>query len=366
MATEVQQATSSRAWYKRYGWPIFLILVLVCVLLAFYYWWSGNKAQAEAEKLSDEDKALIELRKAEIGTLQSEIDRYNKALDGNVCEAPLEDMDRRIDPLAPLPSAPNKKDAGPGDQPPETKDPSATDKQPEKSAENNDSSEPKSSYKSLADLMEEATLFVRTESAIGSGFLIQPGLVLTNAHVVDNAKEIYVGNKSLSRMEPAQVIARSSSAKGKVKDRDYALLRVPAAQGLTPFKFTKRINKLLPIVAGGYPGVLVKRDLNFYRQQKGDRSSLPELVLTSGEVSVIQDVPTAKQVKSIVHTADISPGNSGGPLVDRCGRVLGINTYILTSTKEHAPISYALDSSGILGFLNAQGIKPAVIDSECS
>ena len=57
----------------------------------------------------------------------------------------------------------------------------------------------------------------------------------------------------------------------------------------------------------------------------------PEVVLSKGTVSAIQN--KERNTPMVLHSADISAGNSGGPLIDSCGRGVGINTYIVTVSR---------------------------------
>ena len=54
----------------------------------------------------------------------------------------------------------------------------------------------------------------------------------------------------------------------------------------------------------------------------------------------------------ILHSADISAGNSGGPLVDSCGRAVGINTFIATN-QQATKANYALGASWLAAFLRS-------------
>jgi S1-C subfamily serine protease len=88
------------------------------------------------------------------------------------------------------------------------------------------------------------------------------------------------------------------------------------------------------------------------------------MVLTQGIVTVFQDSPSGN--KLVLHSADISPGNSGGPLADTCGRVVGVNTFIKTSTEQQMRLNFALKSDSLLSFLKANGVTLQPEDTSCS
>jgi S1-C subfamily serine protease len=89
----------------------------------------------------------------------------------------------------------------------------------------------------------------------------------------------------------------------------------------------------------------------------------PELVLTRGAITSIQQLPTGPTV--IPHSADISAGNSGGPLVDNCGRVVGINTFVTRGTAFAGSVKYAQKVDSILPWLQQNGIAVATRTDAC-
>jgi S1-C subfamily serine protease len=151
--------------------------------------------------------------------------------------------------------------------------------------------------------------FQRKDEASGSGVIIAPdGYVVTNSHVVEKATGIDVSLADGSSLQ-AEII-------GQDKATDLALLRV-----------LSEIN--LPAVHLGDSGELQVGQIaiaigNPYRFQN---------TVTAGVISALGRSlrsRTGRLIENVIQTdAALNPGNSGGPLVDSSGRVIGINTAII-------------------------------------
>jgi S1-C subfamily serine protease len=85
--------------------------------------------------------------------------------------------------------------------------------------------------------------------------------------------------------------------------------------------------------------------------------------LTEGRISAIENSDSGTQI--LPHTAQIAPGNSGGPLVDQCGRVLGIDTFITASSADVVHSNYALSASVLGDFLNANQTPVTLQTAAC-
>ena len=187
---------------------------------------------------------------------------------------------------------------------------------------------------------ERATviIFVKLRNGnylLGSGFFVNRRTIVTNRHVVHNADSISIGNKIIG-VYTARLIAVAQG-----QQRDFAVLDV-GRDVVDPLPLSTNVKRNNKIYAWGYPGVLVDR-INW--------NGLPEVVSTSGEINVIRNGAT----NIIVHSAKVAPGNSGGPLINENGCVVGINTLLLGDKTGLYYISYT--SSDIIHFLNEYGIK---------
>jgi S1-C subfamily serine protease len=149
------------------------------------------------------------------------------------------------------------------------------------------------------------------QQALGSGFVIdKAGRIVTNYHVIQSADEIRVSFSNRDTVE-AQLVGSDPST-------DLAVLQVDtSASALTPLALgdSDKVEVGDPVVAIGNPFGL-------------DRTA------TSGIVSALQRLITAPNSFTIDHViqtdAPINHGNSGGPLLNSRGQVIGVNTQIET------------------------------------
>ena len=168
---------------------------------------------------------------------------------------------------------------------------------------------------SVADAVGPAVLRVETmgrggkPAGTGSGVVIAPdGLVLTNCHVVEGAREVQLRDTEGRVME--------ARALGVDPDTDLALLRAGSARDLPHAVLgdSKTLRRGQLVVAIGNP-------LGF------------ESTVTAGVISALGRSLRAQNgrlIEDVIQTdAALNPGNSGGPLVSSRGQVIGINTAVI-------------------------------------
>ncbi|HVP48079.1 MAG TPA: trypsin-like peptidase domain-containing protein [Bryobacteraceae bacterium] len=179
-----------------------------------------------------------------------------------------------------------------------------------------------------------AALLSRQRST-GSGAIISPdGYIVTNAHVVKGGRRIQVQLANATERQAGHSVLRPMAAKldakivGVDRDSDLAVLKIDRT-GLPflPFGDSEELRQGQLVLAFGNPLGLANS-------------------VTMGIVSSM-----ARQLKPedpmiyIQTDAPINPGNSGGPLLDADGRIVGINTFILTQSGGSEGIGFAIPSN---------------------
>ena len=158
-------------------------------------------------------------------------------------------------------------------------------------------------------------VFQQEVQGLGSGFVVSPdGYIVTNDHVAGNATRITIAFAD-GRQMPAELV-------GSDPETDIALLKVETDEPLPYLDYETREGAIVGewAIALGNPFGLFEAT---------------EPTVTVGVVSAVgRDFPAqqGRTFRDMIQTdAAINSGNSGGPLVDALGRVIGMNTFIFST-----------------------------------
>ena len=173
--------------------------------------------------------------------------------------------------------------------------------------------------------------------------------MLTNAHVVE-----------LLRTEPNLSLGvipseGKKSYGGRViafsPGNDLALIQLTSGQLPVSTFFAGAVTDGQHVTAIGYPGVV----------DRAQGLSLSEMIAPVSPVKTSGNVSTGRSSHSfdtLLHTAPMAQGNSGGPLVDDCGRVLGVNSFGSQGESDaDAEFGFAVSNREIASFLRQAGVQ---------
>ena len=173
-----------------------------------------------------------------------------------------------------------------------------------------------------------------TSSGSGTGFIVsEDGLVVTNKHVVEGQRRVTIR------------LATGEEYRGDVTQRhsvlDLAYVEIASTRTFTPLPLgdSGQVRLSEPVIAIGYP--------------LGEELGL--------EPTVSRGIISAKRDDYLQTDASLNPGNSGGPLLDANGKVIGVITFRVESTETGRPVTgigFAISISAVqqdLGGLAVSG-----------
>ena len=171
----------------------------------------------------------------------------------------------------------------------------------------------------------------RKVSSLGSGFVIdgKEGLIVTNNHVIDGADEIIINFNDGSKLKVDKVLGKDSKT-------DLALLKVSPKKPLPAVPF----------------GASAKMKVGDWVMAIGNPFGLGG-TLTVGIISAKQrDINSGPYDDYLQTDAAINKGNSGGPLFNMDGEVIGVNTAIISPTGGSIGIGFAVPSDTAMAVID--------------
>lgn len=209
---------------------------------------------------------------------------------------------------------------------------------------------------------EELTLFIHDNdvyavAGFGSGFVINTNNIVTNHHVV---KDIVNGNNVkgfVLKGNSNGLDLREFTVDWSNETKDLAVLNVPSlSSSFLTFSSQESIYKLAKVSSIGFPGdsdILggIENEMGYF-SSKIRQGTLTTLHKEAGT-----------EVKIWEHNAAISGGNSGGPLVNACGEIVGVNS---SGVRGNSNVLFAVAIEELIPVLNSRGISYTQSNSKCS
>jgi hypothetical protein len=217
--------------------------------------------------------------------------------------------------------------------------------------------------------MEASTVRIisklRDGYATGSGFIIGNRYVVTNHHVIADADEVGVLAKNL-KLSVSRIVIDST-------DKDLAVLEVESDTGrpAVTLALNSGVQKTETVLAAGFPAAA---------DDQGDNvNNLLEVKFSQGIISGFVTGQNGEALYQI--SAPLNPGNSGGPLFDECGRVIGINVEKSlvqavvvgqdgSTSTERVPlgegIAWSIQSDELVNLLRGSDIQVQVASNVCT
>lgn len=193
----------------------------------------------------------------------------------------------------------------------------------------------------------ETDLVIGRERAIGSGVIVDPeGYIVTNAHVLNGAEKIEV-------IVPPQPMAGMPANQAQdLQSKNFQARKVGVSREIDL--------AVIKIEAHGLPALGIRGSTQAKQGELVFAFGSPEGLrntVTMGVVSAVARQPDPDSPLVYIQTdAPINPGNSGGPLVNTDGQLLGINTFILTTSGGNQGLGFAIPA-GVLAFAYPQLLK---------
>jgi serine protease Do len=195
----------------------------------------------------------------------------------------------------------------------------------------------------------------REALGMGSGVAISPTRILTNAHVVEAAVErggfVGIVPSEGRKRYVGEVVAYSAAL-------DLAVVALKSGTITPATLFGGTMPDGAAVAALGYP----------YGVDRAMASGVDDVIRPQSPVKTLGNIGgrrTNERFDTILHDAAIGRGNSGGPVVDTCGRVVGVNSFLSISEGIDSTFAFAISASEVAAFLAKSKVPVSVSTAPC-
>ena len=187
---------------------------------------------------------------------------------------------------------------------------------------------------SMVDRVKKSTAFVMTPFATGTAFCIHPnGILCTNAHVVEGVTFDDTVQVILNSGDPlATAVAARPIYVDVVNDLALLAMNEPGLYPALQYRLERDAVELEEIFSFGFP---------FGNDLRLDANQFPSVSVNAGHVTALRR--SNEKLELVQFDAQVHPGNSGGPIVDRGGVVVGV----VTSRLGDSGLNFAIPSREI-------------------
>jgi serine protease Do len=195
----------------------------------------------------------------------------------------------------------------------------------------------------------------REALGMGSGVAISPTRIITNAHVVEAAVErggfVGIVPSEGRKRYVGEVVAYSAAL-------DLAVIALKSGSITPATIYTGAVSDGTNVAALGYP----------YGVDRAMASGVDDVIRPQSPVKSLGNVGGLRRnerFETVLHDAAIGRGNSGGPLIDTCGRIIGINSFLSLSEGIDSTFAFAITAREVTAFLAKSKIAASISAAPC-
>ncbi len=204
-------------------------------------------------------------------------------------------------------------------------------------------------------------------SSMGSGFFINNNQIMTNAHVVRGAEQIVLASRRMG-IGVGTIYRVGMTSKGLGVDA-----AIVNAAGIKPVKtlpFALSVIEGDNVAIGGFPGIIRDTDQKFSRllhfideRVVPSKDDVPSPRFSFGAIEGI--FINRKGNEDIQHGVETTGGNSGSPIVNSCGHVVGLHYSGVSQKRDNSKFNYAHSYREVEKFLKNNRVSYERAQAEC-